>query len=154
MKGDTADISVAEPFKEPKLCMSVKGFRVDTSQGSIGMGTNKQKAVFGNIRIEPIRLKKPEPSTQSDLKLDIDLENDSASIDAPEVKPVDVVENPSISPVALGRNGGMAPKKQQISQEAALEISDVVKNSSVDERNNFCRKHFETDVQRNACLED
>lgn len=142
---------VAEQYKEPKLCMSVKGFHVDTAEGSVGMGTNKQKTVFSNIKIEPIRLKKPEPAAQSDLKLDADLED---MPDAKEVKPESVVENPEVSPVALGRNGGMAPKKQEISQEAAIEIKDVVKNSSVDERKKFCHSHFETGVQRAACFED
>lgn len=149
-KGDRAEISVAEEHKEPTLAMSVKGFQLDKTEGTIGMGTNKQKAAFGMVKVEPIRLKKPELAVETAALKEMDV----GGAPAAEISPAMVVDNGNVPNAALGNNGGMAPKKEGISQEQKLKIEDVVKNRSVDERKRFCGKHFPKKEQLEVCVAD
>lgn len=151
-KGDRAEISVAEEHKESTLAMSVKGFQLDKTEGTIGMGTNKQNAAFGLVKVEPIRLKKPEPAVETAaLK---EMETGVGGAPAAEISPEMVVDNGNVPNAALGVNGGMAPKKEGISQEQKLKIEDAVKNRSVDERKRFCGKHFPKKEQLEVCIAD
>lgn len=141
--------------------MSINGFNLAQTQGTVGMGTNKQKAVFGNVRVEPIRLKKPEPAMDTEMLKELGSTDSSLAMSGvglpnggDEISPNMVVDVGSLPGAALGKNGGMAPKSEGVSQETKVVLQDVVKISSAEERKQFCGKHFPNTAQLKACESD
>lgn len=93
------------------------------------MGTNKQKAVFADIAMNPMRMKRKEVTMKAldDLKGMLegtDLPSDPTEV---EISPNVVVGNFAVGNAALGLNGGMAPKSEDVSQEDKINIEECLK---------------------------
>jgi len=116
-----------EEHKEPINLIEFTDSSLPKQKGSIGMGTNKQKAVFSDISTKPIRVKR---KVAVDVEMTVEMgkqdgvDADPASI---ELSPEAVTNNTAVPNVALGLNGGMAAKTDDMSQEEKINIEECLK---------------------------
>lgn len=103
--GNTAEITINKDLEEPKIIAQVHDSGLGKAVGSMAVGTNRQKAVFTDLGINALRVKKEKQ--QDDMK---EMAVAMAAAESAEMPAVEVtVETPDTPPVALGINGGMAP---------------------------------------------
>jgi len=101
---------------------------VAKAQGTIGVGTNKQKSIFGDIRMNVYKEPKKSKMAEALKELAMDSKDPMAMIEMP-------IEDLStdLPNVAVGLDGGMSPKVKvkmsdvAIPQEDRVDLSEVVK---------------------------
>jgi len=125
VNGSHASLMVNEEHKEPIPVIEFTDSRLPRMKGSIGMGTNKQKAVFADISTKPIRVKR-KVAINVEMTMEPNMEGgvDPAAV---ELSPEMVMGNPAVPNVALGLNGGMAAKTDDMSQEEKINMEECLK---------------------------
>lgn len=116
--------------------MSFDGHEVDLGEGVFGIGTNKQTAYFSDLRMSPIRVPKAEKKLvdKEELMKMVDSLGGGPDVDA-ELPVAPVMETPELPTPALGMDGGMAPKIENVSQDEILTIDTCSKKDSPELRN-------------------
>lgn len=120
--GNTAEITINKDLEEPKIIAQVNDHGLGKTEGSIAVGTNRQKAVFTDISINAMRVKKEKQ--QEDMK---EMAVAMSAVTDMEMPAVEVtVDTPDTPPVALGINGGMAPKVKVTDSNVPIIAEDKV----------------------------
>lgn len=148
--------------------MTFKGFDVDKGEGTFGFGTNKQKAYFSDVSMKPLKVPKAEKTKVETEEL-LALVNNMkiAGPDGPNVPGADApdmelpaaasAETPELPGAALGLDGGMAPKIEEVAQEEMPTVKTCSVVDTPEMRNTWCNKHygdkpkFYKDCQQDFC---
>lgn len=125
VNGSHASLMLNEEHKEPVNLIEFTDSSLPRVKGSIGMGTNKQKAVFSDISTKPIRIKR---KVAVDVEMTVEMgKQEGVDPAAVELSPEAVTNNTAVPNVALGLNGGMAAKTDDMSQEEKINIEECLK---------------------------
>lgn len=75
-------------------------------------------------------------------------------VDAPEIKPEVVIGDIDIPKVAMGLNGGMAPKVDEVSQEYNMDIQECKDQKTPKNRKEWCTTKFGDSTNADQCANE